>query len=262
MQDLPRINDAIEDGSIAKMPALVGLIERLRQTGGTCHLMGLVSPGGVHSHQEHAVALAKILADAGVPTVVHAFTDGRDTPPRSGADDLDRLAGRAAASGDDRHRERPLLCDGSRQPLGARRQGLHGDLRGPGRALFRRPIGDGGCLCARHHRRVRRAGRDRRLSRHEGWRRPAVLQLPRRPGARDPGCPARSGLRGLSAVAQGQVRGCRRHDAVQRRARCAAAARSSRRRRCRTCWARWWPRPAARSCAWRRRRSIRTSPTS
>src|SRR5262245_51629804 len=72
MQDLPRINDAIESGGIARMPALVGLIERLRQTGGTCHLIGLVSPGGVHSHQGQAVALAKILVDARVPTVVHA----------------------------------------------------------------------------------------------------------------------------------------------------------------------------------------------
>ena len=99
MQDLPRINDAIEDGSIAKMPALVGLIERLRQTGGTCHLMGLMSPGGVHSHQEHAAALAKILADAGVPTVVHVFTDGRDTPPRSAGDDIERLQTAAAAVG-------------------------------------------------------------------------------------------------------------------------------------------------------------------
>ena len=91
MQDLPRISDAIEDGSIAKVPALVGLIDSLRKTGGTCHLMGLMSRGGVHSHQDHAVALATILADAAVPTVVHAFTDGRDTPPRSGADDLARL---------------------------------------------------------------------------------------------------------------------------------------------------------------------------
>jgi len=90
-QDLPRINDAIEDGRIAKMPALVGLIERLRQTHGTCHLMGLMSPGGVHSHQEHAVVLAKVLAGAGVPTVVHVFTDGRDTPPRSAGDDIERL---------------------------------------------------------------------------------------------------------------------------------------------------------------------------
>src|ERR671920_2362820 len=82
-QDLPRIGDAIADGEIRRAPALTGLIEQLRASGGTCHLMGLVSPGGVHSHQDHAAALARILAEAGVPTLVHAFTDGRDTPPRS-----------------------------------------------------------------------------------------------------------------------------------------------------------------------------------
>jgi 2,3-bisphosphoglycerate-independent phosphoglycerate mutase len=53
--------------------------------------MGLVSDGGVHSHQDHAAALAHILADAGIPAVVHAFTDGRDTPPRSGKDFLAAL---------------------------------------------------------------------------------------------------------------------------------------------------------------------------
>ncbi len=82
MQDLPRITDAIASGAIARAPALNDLIDRLRQSSGTCHLMGLVSPGGVHSHQDHLVALARILASAGVPAVVHAFTDGRDTPPR------------------------------------------------------------------------------------------------------------------------------------------------------------------------------------
>ena len=92
MQDLPRINDAIASGEIQSAPALIELIHRLRQTGGTCHLMGLVSPGGVHSHQDHAVALAEILASASIPTVIHAFTDGRDTPPQSAADDLDALA--------------------------------------------------------------------------------------------------------------------------------------------------------------------------
>lgn len=85
MQDLPRIGDAIADGSIRKAAALVGLIARMKETGGTCHLVGLVSPGGVHSHQDHAVGLAKILSEAGVPTVVHALTDGRDTPPESAA---------------------------------------------------------------------------------------------------------------------------------------------------------------------------------
>jgi len=83
MQELPRINAAVSDGSIARAPALLASIECLRQTGGTCHLIGLVSPGGVHSHHDHALALARIVADANVPTVVHAFTDGRDTPPRS-----------------------------------------------------------------------------------------------------------------------------------------------------------------------------------
>ena len=62
MQDLPRISAAIESGEIEKAPALRDLIARLRASRGTCHLMGLVSPGGVHSHQDHAAALARILA--------------------------------------------------------------------------------------------------------------------------------------------------------------------------------------------------------
>jgi 2,3-bisphosphoglycerate-independent phosphoglycerate mutase len=91
MQDLPRIGNAIKSGEIARAPALTDLIETLKASGGTCHLLGLVSPGGVHSHQDHAAALAKILAEAGVPTLVHALTDGRDTPPQSAAEDIKRL---------------------------------------------------------------------------------------------------------------------------------------------------------------------------
>ena len=91
MQDLPRISAAIASGQIRSAPALIGLIERLRQTGGTCHLLGLISPGGVHSHQDHAIALAKILAEADVSAVVHAITDGRDTPPRSADGNISRL---------------------------------------------------------------------------------------------------------------------------------------------------------------------------
>jgi 2,3-bisphosphoglycerate-independent phosphoglycerate mutase len=82
MQDLPRIDAAVADGSIATLPALESLIAALRASGGTCHLMGLASPGGVHSHQDHAAALARALADAGIPVAVHAWTDGRDTAPR------------------------------------------------------------------------------------------------------------------------------------------------------------------------------------
>src|SRR5277367_479735 len=91
MQDLPRIGGAIANGDIKQAPALLDLIAKLKNSGGTCHLIGLVSPGGVHSHQDHAAALAKILADAGVPTLLHAFTDGRDTPPQSALKDVTRL---------------------------------------------------------------------------------------------------------------------------------------------------------------------------
>jgi 2,3-bisphosphoglycerate-independent phosphoglycerate mutase len=90
-QELVRIGDAIADGSIGRVPAFTTLVAKLKASGGTCHLLGLISPGGVHSHEDHAVALAKLLHAAGVPTVLHAFTDGRDTPPQSAADDLTRL---------------------------------------------------------------------------------------------------------------------------------------------------------------------------
>ncbi len=84
-QELVRIGDAIEDGSIARAPALTRLIAAARASGGTCHLIGLVSDGGVHSHQDHALALARIVTAAGVKVAAHIWTDGRDTPPRSGA---------------------------------------------------------------------------------------------------------------------------------------------------------------------------------
>ncbi|MDA0228878.1 MAG: 2,3-bisphosphoglycerate-independent phosphoglycerate mutase [Proteobacteria bacterium] len=85
MQDLPRVDAAIKDGSLASLPALADFIEKLRRSGGRCHLMGLLSPGGVHAHQDHIAALVKILDGAGVPVTLHAFLDGRDTPPTSAA---------------------------------------------------------------------------------------------------------------------------------------------------------------------------------
>jgi len=88
MQELPRIDAAVADGSLANADAVRALTARLRETGGTAHLMGLLSPGGVHAHQAHIAALANALLDAGVPVAVHAFTDGRDTPPRAAAEHL------------------------------------------------------------------------------------------------------------------------------------------------------------------------------
>lgn len=91
MQDLPRIDSAVADGSLAENPAVRDLIAKLKASGGTLHLMGLLSPGGVHSHQDHGLALARIFAGAGIPVAIHAWTDGRDTPPKASPDFLARF---------------------------------------------------------------------------------------------------------------------------------------------------------------------------
>src|SRR5437588_6695868 len=86
LRDLPRIDTAIAEGKLGMMPALRDFIGKLRQSRGAAHLIGLMSPGGVHSHQRQIAALARILTEAGVPVAVHAFLDGRDTPPKSAGD--------------------------------------------------------------------------------------------------------------------------------------------------------------------------------
>ncbi|SDG37693.1 2,3-bisphosphoglycerate-independent phosphoglycerate mutase [Roseospirillum parvum] len=93
MQELGRIETAIAEGRLAEREAMADFIAKLKKSGGTCHLMGLLSPGGVHSHQDHGAALVRLLAEAGVPVAVHAFMDGRDTPPRSGKGFLEKFLG-------------------------------------------------------------------------------------------------------------------------------------------------------------------------
>ena len=92
MQDLPRITQAADNGTLAQNPALIEFITALKQSGGAVHLAGLVSDGGVHAHQDHIVALAKILDQNGLRVFVHVYTDGRDTPPSSGAAYLEKFA--------------------------------------------------------------------------------------------------------------------------------------------------------------------------
>jgi len=89
--ELPRIDNAIADGSFARHPILAEFIATLRKSGGACHLLGLASPGGVHSHQDHLVFLANHIAGAGVPVWIHALLDGRDMPPRSALECLDHI---------------------------------------------------------------------------------------------------------------------------------------------------------------------------
>ena len=86
-QDLTRINKAIRDGDLAVNPVLAGAFAKAKNT--RLHLIGLVSDGGVHSHQNHLIALAKAAQAAGVNDIlVHAITDGRDMSPTGGADSL------------------------------------------------------------------------------------------------------------------------------------------------------------------------------
>ena len=82
LQDLLKIDRAAAEGSLAEAEALQQHIAKLKASGGTCHVMGLCSPGGVHSQDTHMAALARLVAAAGVPVALHLFTDGRDVPPR------------------------------------------------------------------------------------------------------------------------------------------------------------------------------------
>jgi 2,3-bisphosphoglycerate-independent phosphoglycerate mutase len=96
MQDLPRIDKALADGEFAKNIALIKLIAKVKEAkskggDGATHIVGLVSEGGVHSHQNHVVGLAKTLSEAGVPGVVHVLTDGRDVPPQAAEGEITRL---------------------------------------------------------------------------------------------------------------------------------------------------------------------------
>lgn len=83
-QDLTRISKAVADGSFGANPVLVEAVDKAKAGGAALHLMGLLSDGGVHSHNTHLYALLKLARDRGLEEVfVHGFLDGRDTPPRS-----------------------------------------------------------------------------------------------------------------------------------------------------------------------------------
>jgi 2,3-bisphosphoglycerate-independent phosphoglycerate mutase len=91
-QELVRISQAVRDGSLCQNPALNHVADTLLANGHTLHLLGLCSDGGVHSHLEHLGGLLRWAAGRGLKKVcIHVVTDGRDTPPTSGPDYLDRL---------------------------------------------------------------------------------------------------------------------------------------------------------------------------
>jgi 2,3-bisphosphoglycerate-independent phosphoglycerate mutase len=90
-QDMVRITQAIASGEFFRLAPLVDLCRSLRQSGGTLHLIGLIGRGGVHALDTHLLAAVRLGAELGVPTAIHAWLDGRDTPPKSGLGFMEKL---------------------------------------------------------------------------------------------------------------------------------------------------------------------------
>jgi 2,3-bisphosphoglycerate-independent phosphoglycerate mutase len=91
-QDFSRITKSIRDGRFAENPQLCSAIDTARDNNGTVHVMGLLSPGGVHSHDDHFIATVQLAAERGANSIaVHGFLDGRDTPPRSAGGSIRRM---------------------------------------------------------------------------------------------------------------------------------------------------------------------------
>jgi 2,3-bisphosphoglycerate-independent phosphoglycerate mutase len=97
--ELVRIQDDLDAGLVAQSPKLRAALDAARRAGGQMHLMGLVSDGGVHSSLGHLEGLLAILEREGIRAIVHAFTDGRDTPPQSALRWIEPLEGSLAARG-------------------------------------------------------------------------------------------------------------------------------------------------------------------
>jgi 2,3-bisphosphoglycerate-independent phosphoglycerate mutase len=89
--DITRIDNAVHDGTLASNPVIADVVKKARDAGGTLHLLGLASDGGVHSSLSHVSALIGVAKDAGVPVAVHAFFDGRDVQPGTAPRFVDEL---------------------------------------------------------------------------------------------------------------------------------------------------------------------------
>ncbi len=99
-QDFTRVTKAIRDGEFFENPVLTGAVDQATSAGKAVHILGLLSDGGVHSHQDHLVAMAELAAQRGAEKIyLHAFLDGRDTPPRSAQSSIELLDGTFAKLG-------------------------------------------------------------------------------------------------------------------------------------------------------------------
>ena len=90
-QDFTRITKDIRTGAFFEHDVLIDAVEKAKATGGAVHIMGLLSQGGVHSHEDHIVAMCELALKRGAQVYLHAFLDGRDTPPKSAQPSLEKL---------------------------------------------------------------------------------------------------------------------------------------------------------------------------
>lgn len=97
-QDFTRITKDIREGAFFEHAVLVDAVEQAQAAGGAVHVFGLLSEGGVHSHQDHLIAMCELAIGRGATVYVHAFLDGRDTPPRSAEPSLQKMDAALAAA--------------------------------------------------------------------------------------------------------------------------------------------------------------------
>ena len=256
VQDLTRIDDAVEDGSFFENEVLRAACAAGREAG-RLHLLGLVSAGGVHASMDHLSACIELARRERVPDVVlHAFTDGRDTLPDSGAGYLaETEAWLREAGGRVGSVIGSLLRDGPRQPLGADKPGRRRD-RATARPMAAMP-GAGRGRCAPPTRAGRPTSSCCRArgggGPHPRRRLGAVLQLPARPRAPADRAPWTRPTSEFDCAPHAPSPSTRRSGTTRGLSRRAARGRP-------------WPGAggsrASRSCTWPRRRSTPTSPTS
>ena len=99
-QDFTRITKAISDGDFFSNPALTGAIDKAKASAGAVHILGLLSPGGVHSHEDHIAAMIKLADERGASAIyLHAFLDGRDMPPKSAEPSIEKIDSQLRATG-------------------------------------------------------------------------------------------------------------------------------------------------------------------
>ena len=114
-QDFSKVNDAIKDGSFFSNPVLCRAVDLAKEKDKALHILGLLSPGGVHSHEDQILAMVELAAKRGLSKIyMHAFLDGRDVPPKSAMASIELLEAKFSALGRWPYRLNrwSFLCDG------------------------------------------------------------------------------------------------------------------------------------------------------